>query len=319
MLSATIEGIREEMERDERVVLLGQGVESGGSYKTATGLFDRFGRDRVLDTPIAEESTVGCGVGSALTGLRPIVDMLYCDFLLRAMDPIVNQAAKYRYMTGGRLHVPMVIRTSAGYGSSRGSQHSQTLEATLSHIPGLKVVMPSTPADAKGLMKAAIRDEDPVVFMDAFVLYGSKGPVPEGEHLVPLGKAEVKRPGKDVTVVAVSTMVLEALRAAETLAAEGIEIEVVDPRSLVPLDLATIVQSVRKTNRLLVVEAGARRGGVGADIVASVMDEAFDYFDCPPVRLAVPDTPMPFAASMEKFVLPNRNQVADAVRRMLAR
>jgi pyruvate/2-oxoglutarate/acetoin dehydrogenase E1 component len=318
-LSALIEAMREEMERDDRVLYFGQGAKAGGPYNTAAGLFDRFGPEKVLDVPIAEDSVLGCAIGAALTGLRPILEILYCDFILRAMDQLINQAAKYRYMTGGRVSVPIVVRTACGYGSSRGAQHSQGLEGTFLHFPGLKVVVPSTPGDVKGLFKAAIRDEDPVLMIDHFLLFGSKGSVPDGEHILPLGKAEVKREGKDVTVVALSVMVGEALRAAGDLAREGMEIEVLDPRTLVPLDLPAIVESVKKTNRLIVVEGGCRSGGVGSEIVARVVEEAFDYLDCPPVRLGVPDTPIPFASAMEKWVLPGREKITLEVRRMLAK
>ena len=255
-LSALIEAVREEMERDDRVFYFGQGAKAGGPYNTAAGLFDRFGPDRVLDVPIAEDSVLGCAIGAALTGLRPILEILYCDFTLRAMDQLINQAAKYRYMTGGRMSVPLVLRTACGYGSNRGAQHSQGLEGTFLHFPGLKVVVPSAPADVKGLLKAAIRDEDPVLIIDHFLLFGTKGPVPEGDYIVPLGQAEVKREGKDVTVVGISVMVGEALGAAEELAREGVQVEVLDPRTLVPLDLSAIVQSVKKTNRLIIVEGG---------------------------------------------------------------
>jgi len=316
-LSASIEAIQEEMERDDRVFLMGQGVQAGGSYKTAVGLLDRFGPERVRDVPISEDSEVGLAVGAALTGMRPIVEILYCDFTLRAMDQIANQAAKYRYITGGQVSVPMVIRTTCGYGSSRGAQHSQSLEATFLHFPGLKIALPSTPHDVKGLLKSAIRDQDPVIVMDHFLLFGTKGPVPDGDFTIPLGEADVKREGKDVTVVALSTMVLESLRAAEELAREGIEVEVLDPRTLVPLDLPAIVNSVQKTNRLIVAEAGCKRGGVGAEIVSSVVEVAFDYLDSPPVRLAVPDTPIPFASRMEDFVFPNKARIIENVRRML--
>jgi pyruvate/2-oxoglutarate/acetoin dehydrogenase E1 component len=316
-LTAFNEAMREEMERDDRVLLLGQGVQGGGSYKTAVGLFDRFGPERVRDVPISEDSTVGCAVGAALTGLRPIVEILYCDFLLRAMDQIGNQAAKYRYMSGGQMSVPLVIRTTCGYGSSRGATHSQTLGAMLFQFPGLKVVLPSTPRDAKGLLKSAIRDEDPVVVLDSFLLFPLKGSVPEEDYTIPLGQADVKREGKDITVVALSTMVHEALKAAEDLAREGVEVEVVDPRTLVPLDLTTIVHSVKKTNRLMVVEPGSQRGGAGAEIIACIVKEAFDYLDSPPVRLAVPDTPIPFASSMENYVLPDRTKIGEEIRRLL--
>ena len=313
-LAALIEAMREEMEREERVLLLGQGVEAGGSYKTAVGLFERFGPKRVRDVPISEDTVVGCAVGAAMTGLRPIVEILYCDFIFRAMDQIGNQAAKYRYMSGGQISVPLVIRSTSGYGSCRGATHSQTLGTTLFNIPGLKIVLPSTPGDVKGLLKSAIRDDDPVILLDHFLLFPLKGLVPEEEYTIPLGQAEIKRKGKDITIVALSTMVHEALKAAEELAREGIEAEVIDPRTLVPLDLATIIQSVQKTNHLMVVEPGAQRGGLGAEIIACIVKEAFDYLDAPPFRLAVPDTPIPFASSMENYILPNRTRIVKEAR-----
>lgn len=316
-LAALTEAMSEEMERDDCVFLMGQGVQSGGSYKTAVGLWDRFGAERVRDVPIAEDSVVGCAVGAALMGMKPIVEILYCDFTLRAMDQIANQAAKIRYMTGGQMNVPLVIRTTCGYGSSRGAHHSQSLEATFAHFPGLKIVLPSSPADAKGLLKSAIRDPDPVIFIDHFLLFSTKGGIPEGEFTIPLGKAEIKREGTDVTLVAFSTMVLESFRAAQQLAQEGIEVEIVDPRTLVPLDISTIVRSVQKTNRLLVVEAGCKRGGTGAEIIQSVLEEAFDYLDSSPVRLAVPDTSIPFAARMEQFVIPDQAAIVKEIQRML--
>jgi pyruvate/2-oxoglutarate/acetoin dehydrogenase E1 component len=305
-LAALTEAMSEEMERDDSVFLMGQGVQSGGSYKTAVGLLDRFGSQRVRDVPIAEDSVVGCAVGAALMGMKPIVEILYCDFTLRAMDQIANQAAKIRYMTGGQMNVPLVIRTTCGFGSSRGAHHSQSLEATFSHFPGLKVALPSSPADAKGLLKSAIRDPDPVLFIDHFLLFPTKGPIPEGEFAIPLGKAEIKREGTHVTLVAFSTMVHESLRAAQQLASEGIDVEIVDPRTLVPLDIAAMV-----------VEAGCKRGGVGAEIIQSVMEEAFDFLDSPPVRLAVPNTSIPFAARMEEFVIPDQAAIAKTIQRMV--
>ena len=316
-LAALTEAMGEEMERDESVLLLGQGVQSGGSYKTAVGLLERFGAERIRDVPIAEDSVVGCAVGAALMGMKPIVEILYCDFTLRAMDQIANQAAKIRYMTGGQMNVPLVIRTTCGFGSSRGAHHSQSLEATFSHFPGLKIALPSSPADAKGLLKSAVRDPDPVLFIDHFLLFPTKGPMPEGEFTVPLGKAEIRREGTDVTLVAFSIMVLESLRAAQQLARDGIEVEIVDPRTLVPLDIPAIVRSVQKTNRLIVVEAGCKRGGAGAEIIQSVLEEAFDYLDSPPVRLAVPDTSIPFAAGMEEFVIPNQAAIVREIQEMV--
>ena len=311
------EGIREEMERDERVFLMGQGVEAGGSYGTSVGLFSHFGPDRVRDTPICEDSVVGCALGAAITGMRPIVEILYCDFTLRAMDQIANQVAKYRYMSGGRLSVPLVIRTACGYGGSRGAQHSQSLEAAFFHFPGLKIVVPSSAVNAKGLLKSAVRDDNPVIIMESFLFYGTSESVPEDDYIIPLGKAEVKREGKDITLVAISAMVPQAMKAAEALAGEGIDVEVVDPLTLVPLDMKTIVNSLQKTNRLLVVEGGTMRGGVGSEIIASVIEEAFDYLDTPPSRLAVPNIPIPFASKMERLALPSSSSIAAEIRRML--
>ncbi len=316
-VSAIVEATAEEMERDDRVFIMGQGIQAGGSFKATAGLLERFGPDRVRDTPISEDTVVGCAVGAAINGLRPIVEILFCDFTLRAMDQIGNQAAKYLYMTGGRMSVPMVIRTSTGIGASRAAQHSQSLESMFQHFPGLKIALPSTPRDVKGLLKSAIRDNDPVIVIESFTLYGNMGPVPDGDYTIPLGEADVKKEGKDITIVAISAMVPLTLRAAEELERDGIDIEVLDPRTLVPLDLPSIVRSVQKTNRLLVVEAGPKRGGAGAEIISSVMEEAFDYLDSPPARLALPNTPIPFAPQMEAFVLPSSARIAEEVRRML--
>jgi pyruvate/2-oxoglutarate/acetoin dehydrogenase E1 component len=316
-LGALIEAVREEMDRNERILLFGQGAVAGGPYNTAAGLYQRFGPVRVRDVPISENSVVGCAVGAALTGLRPIVEILYSDFLMNALDQLVNQAAKYRYISGGQISVPLVIRCAVGYGACRGAQHSQSFEAVLSHFPGLKVIVPSTPRDVKGLLKSAIRDNDPVVMFDHFQLFPFKGPVPEEEYTIPLGQADVKREGSDVTIVALSVMLHETLKAAEALAAEGIHAEVIDPRTLVPLDLDTILRSVRKTNHLLIVEGGVERHGVGAEIIASVVKEAFDYLDAPPVRLGIPNVPLPFARAMESYVLPNRTRIAHEVRQLL--
>ncbi len=305
------------MERDETVFLMGQDIQTGGSFRSAVGLLERFGPDRVRDTPISEDSVVGCGLGAAITGMRPIVELLFCDFTCRAMDQIANQVAKYLYMSGGRLPVPLVIRTSVGIGASRAAQHSQSLEALFFHFPGLKIAVPSTAYDIKGILKTAIRDDDPVIIFESLSLLGHKNEVPDEEYTLPLGKADIKRGGKDITIVPILTMVPQALKAAEDLTKLGIEAEVVDPRCLVPFDLDTIVDSVRKTNRLLVVESGNKRGGVGSEIVAAVVEEAFDYLDFEPSRLAVPDVPMPFAPQMEAFVLPNSDRIVQEVRRIL--
>jgi len=316
--SAVAEAIREEMDRDESVFLMGQGVQAGGSYGTSGGLYEHFGPDRVRDTPISEDAVVGCAVGAAITGFRPVVEILYCDFTLRAMDQIANQAAKYRYMSGGRLCVPLVIRTSCGYGACRAAQHSQSLESMFFHFPGLKIVLPSSPATAKGLLKSAIRDDNPVIFIESFLFFGTSGSVPEGDFTIPLGQAEVKREGRDITLLAISAMVPEAIKAADALSLEGIDVEVIDPLTLVPLDMKTIVKSVQKTNRLMVVEAGTKRGGVGSEIISSIVEEAFDYLDAPPLRLAVPNTPIPFSGEMEGFVLPNSKKISEKIRGMLS-
>jgi pyruvate/2-oxoglutarate/acetoin dehydrogenase E1 component len=306
------DAIRLEMERDERVFVLGEDIaEHGGAFQVTAGLLDKFGPDRIRQTPISELGIVGAAVGAALTGLRPIVELMYIDFSGLAMDQVVNQAAQNRFMFGGQARVPMVLRTQGGSGRGNAAQHSKSLEAWFTHVAGLKVVMPSTPADAKGLLTASIRDDDPVIFIEHKLLYRTKGQVPTGEHIVPLGRADVKREGKDLTIVSWSREVLFALDAAQRLAADGIEAEVVDVRSLVPLDIETILTSVRKTHRLLVVHEAIRRGGYGGEIAALVAELAFDDLDAPPRRLAGVDTPIPYAAHLEKTVVP---QVDDIVR-----
>jgi pyruvate/2-oxoglutarate/acetoin dehydrogenase E1 component len=306
------DAIRLEMERDERVFVLGEDIaEHGGAFQVTAGLLDKFGPDRIRQTPISELGIVGAAVGAALTGLRPIVELMYIDFSGLAMDQVVNQAAQNRFMFGGQARVPMVLRTQGGSGRGNAAQHSKSLEAWFTHVAGLKVVMPSTPADAKGLLTASIRDDDPVIFIEHKLLYRTKGQVPTGEHIVPLGHADVKREGKDITIVSWSREVLLALDAAQRLAADGIEAEVVDVRSLVPLDIGTILTSVRKTHRLLVVHEAIRRGGYGGEIAALVAEQAFDDLDAPPRRLAGVDTPIPYAAHLEKTVVP---QVDDIVR-----
>ena len=303
--------LKEEMERDETVFCVGEGIaERGGSYKVTEGLLAQFGAGRVIDTPLSEAGFVGLGVGAAIAGRRPVVEMLFIDFLLLAMDQVVNQAAKYRFMSGGEGRVPLVIRTQGGAGNSLAGQHSQSLEAIFYHIPGLKVVMPSTPADAKGLLKAAIRDEDPVIFIEHKLLYMTDGEVPAEDYVIPLGKADVKRSGTDVTLVAWSHMLLKSLQAAGELAAEGISVEVVDPRTLVPMDTATILHSVHKTGRLVIAQEAVKRGGVGSDIAATVAERAFDALRAPIVRVAGLNTTIPFNLALEKASVP---QVADIV------
>lgn len=314
------QAMREEMRRDDRVFLMGEEVGFyQGAFKVSKGLLDEFGPLRVLDTPITELGFTGLGVGAAMAGLRPIVEMMTINFSILAMDQIVNSAAKMLYMSGGQLPVPMVIRGPGGAGHQLGAQHSQSLEAWYCHVPGLKVVTPATPADAKGLLKASIRDSNPVVFIESEVLYGTKGEVPEGEYVIPLGVAEIKRPGRDVTLIAHSKMVLVVLDAARDLEKEGIEAEVVDPRTLRPLDTETLLRSVKKTNRAVIVEEGWPYCGVGAQIVDTLQLHAFDYLDAPVLRVTGADVPMPYAKNLEHICLPDKKRVMDAVHQVLYR
>jgi pyruvate dehydrogenase E1 component beta subunit len=314
------QAMREEMRRDDRVVLLGEEVGYyQGAYKVSKGLLDEFGPQRVLDTPITELGFTGLGVGAAMAGLRPIVEMMTFNFSLLALDQIVNGAAKMLYMSGGQCEVPMVIRGPGGAAHQLAAQHSQSLEAWFCHVPGLKVVMPSTPADAKGLLKTSIRDNNPVVFIESEVLYGFKAEVPDQDYSIPLGQAEIKRPGTDVTIVAHSQMVHVALQAAKELDSEGIDAEVVDPRTLRPLDTETIVESVKKTNRAVIVEEGWPFCGVGAQIVDALQLNAFDYLDAPVLRVTGRDVPMPYAKNLEHLCIPDARRVIEAVHRVLYR
>ncbi len=305
------DALRIEMQRDPKVIVLGEDIaEHGGAFQVTAGLLAEFGPERIRQTPISEIGLVGTAVGAALTGLRPVAELMYIDFSGLAMDQIVNQAAQNRFMFGGQARVPLVVRTQGGSGRGNAAQHSKSLEAWFTHVAGLKVVMPATPADAKGLLAASIRDDDPVMFIEHKLLYRTKGRVPAGEHLVPLGRADVKREGADVTIVTWSREVLFSLEAAATLADEGIDAEVIDVRSLVPLDKETILASVRKTRRVLVVHEAIKRGGYGGEIAALVAEEAFDDLDAPPRRLAGLETPIPYAQPLELGVVP---QVADIV------
>ena len=314
------QAMREEMRRDETIVLMGEEVGFyQGAYKVSKGLLDEFGPMRVLDTPITELGFTGLGVGAAMVGLRPIVEMMTFNFSMLAIDQIVNSAAKMLYMSGGQFKVPIVIRGPGGAGHQLSAQHSQALESWYCHVPGLKVAMPSTPAAAKGLLKSAIRDDNPVVFIESEVLYGSRGEVPDGEYLIPLGVADIKRPGKDVTLIAHSKMVLVALEAAKELEKEGIDAEVVDPRTLRPLDSETLVNSVKKTNRAVVVEEGWPFCGVGAQIVDTIQHRAFDYLDAPILRVTGADVPMPYAKNLEHLCLPDPQRVMEAAKRVLYR
>jgi pyruvate/2-oxoglutarate/acetoin dehydrogenase E1 component len=312
------EALREEMRRDPNVLILGEDVaEYGGPFKATKGLLEEFGRERVRNCPISESAIIGAALGAALVGMRPVVDISYIDFTLCCADQIMNQVAKIRYMFGGKARPAIVIRTEGGGGRSSAAQHAQSLEALFVHIPGLYVVMPSTPYDAKGLLKSAIRDDNPVVFIEHKMLYNETGEVPEGEYLIPLGKADVKREGRDVTVIATSRMVLRSLEAAEELAKEGISVEVLDPRSLVPLDEETLLRSVQKTHRVVIVHEAVKRGGIGAEIAATIAERAIEYLDAPIVRVAAPNTPMPFAPILENFVIPDKNRIIEGIRRAL--
>ena len=308
----------EEMERDPLVFVMGETIgERGGSYKVTEGLLKRFGPRRVVDTPIAEASFTGMAVGAALIGCRPVVEILFIDFAMLVMDQIVNQAAKYHFISGGQGRVPMVLRTQGGAGNGLAAQHSQSLEALFYHVPGLKVVMPATPGDACGLLKAAIRDDDPVIFIEHKLLYMTKGEVPDGEFLVPLGKADIKKPGRDITLITYSRMTLTCLEAAAALEKEGISVEVVDLRSLVPLDKETILESARRTGRVVVVHEAARRGGVGGDIAAMIMEEAYDDLDGPVVRIAGRNTPIPYNLNIEKVCIPSVEDVIAGVLKLV--
>lgn len=312
------EALREELRRNENVVLLGEDIALyGGAYGVTRGLWQEFGGERVRNTPISEAAIVGCCVGAAVTGLRPVGEIMYVDFMTLCMDQLANQGAKIRYMFGGKARVPMVIRTEGGCGRSSGAQHAQSLEAWFVHVPGLKVVMPATPFDAKGLLKAAIREDNPVLFIEHKMLYNTKGLVPEEEYIIPLGLADVKREGKDVTVVAYSRMALRALEAAEILAKEGIEIEVVDPRTLLPLDIETICNSIRKTGRVVIVHEGCKTGGAGAEIGMQIVENAFDYLDAPVVRLGAKDAPVPCSRYLEDNSIPLTEDIVEAVRKLV--
>src|SRR6266704_6187091 len=314
------EALREEMRRDPTVFVMGEDVAvwgGGGVFGVTKGLVEEFGTKRVRDTPISEEAIAAVAIGAAATGSRPVAEIMYVDFIGLAMEPIVNQAAKLRYMFGGKAKVPMVIRAQEGAGRGNAAQHSQSLEAWFCHIPGLKVVTPSTPADAKGLLKTAIRDDNPAIFLEHKVLYFSKGAVPEGEYTVPFGVADVKRVGKDVTVVGIHTMVGKALQAAEQLAEEGIELEVIDPRTLVPFDEQTVVDSVKKTGRLIVSHEAYTRSGYGAEIISKVVAAAFDYLDAPPLRVCARDVPVPYSAVLETAALPQVEDLVAAARALI--
>jgi pyruvate dehydrogenase E1 component beta subunit len=317
-LEAIREALRQEMQRDERVFIIGEDVGVyGGAFGVTLGLVEEFGEERVIDTPISEYGIAGAITGAALVGMRPVGEIMFMDFTTFAMEQLVNQAAKMRFMFGGTIEVPFVLRTPAGSGTGAAAQHSQSLEAWFVHVPGLKVVMPSTPYDAKGLLLASIRDCNPIIFVEHKLLYKTKGPVPEEPYTVPLSTAEVKRAGRDLTIVAVSIMVKRALEAAEQLAQEGIEAEVVDPRTLKPLDEQTIVRSASKTGRVLIVHEACKTGGYGGELAATIAgSEAFDYLDAPIVRLAGRDIPIPYNRTLEYHTVPQVEDIVEAARRL---
>jgi len=309
--AAVLDALFGEMRRDGSVILMGEDVgAAGGVFKQTEGLFAEFGAERVIDTPISESGAFGIAVGAAMTGQRPVFEVMFGDFVTLIMDQLVNQAAKIHYMSAGQFNVPLVVRTAVGIGGNLGPQHSQSLHAWPVHIPGLKVVMPSTPADAKGLMAAAIRDDGPVVFFEDRMLHNLRDAVPDGDHVVPIGSAEVKREGRDVTLIAIGRMVHTALAAAELLAKEGISAEVVDPRSLVPLDLNTLAASVKKTSRAIVLDGGYRQYGITGEIASSVAELAFDWLDAPVLRIGGADVPIPFSKTLEPLALPDTQRLA---------
>lgn len=315
---AVRQALREELVNDERVILLGEDIaEFGGTFKVTLGLLEEFGPRRIRNTPISETAILGAAVGAAATGLRPIAEIMYSDFFAVAMDQVVNQAAKMRYMFGGKISLPLTIRSTMGGRRSAAAQHSQCLEAWFMHIPGIKIAMPSNPYDAKGLLKTAVRDPNLTVIFENKMLYNVKGEVPDEPYFVPWGQAKVVRVGKDVTIVALSDMVDFSLKAAEQLAAEGVSVEVIDPRTLVPLDIETIVRSVQKTGRLVVAHEACVTGGVGAEIAAQVAYRAFDYLVAPIERVGAKDSPIPFSPILERAILPDERDVITAVHRVL--
>ena len=312
------EAFHEEMKRDSSVFIMGEDIGVMGSvFGLTKGFLEEFGPDRVIDTPISENGFTTLAVGAAVRGLRPIVEIMYVDFTALCLDGIANQAAKFRYMSGGQFKVPIVIRAPGGAGRGNAGQHSQSLEAWATHVPGLKVIAPATPYDAKGLMKSAIRDDDPVMSIEHKLIYATKGEVPEEEYLIPLGKADIKRSGKDATIIAWSRQVLFALQAAEKLAEEGIDAEVIDLRTLVPLDIETIINSVKKTHHVVIAQEAVQRSGYAAEITSQIMDGAFEYLDAPVKRVAGLNVVIPFSPAMEEHAFPNAQDIINGVREVL--
>ena len=316
-LEAIRSGLHEEMRRDASVYLFGGDVALGGPFGVTKGLAEEFGANRVVNTPISEGTVMGLAIGAASAGLRPVVEIMFIDFITLALDQLANHAAKLHYMSGGQLKIPLTVRVQCGIGGAMGAHHSQSLEAWLAHVPGLKVVMPSNPADAKGLLKSAVRDDGPVVFIEHRGLYWTNAPVPDGEHVVPLGRASIVRSGDQVTIVAIANMVGPALAAAQELAADGAGAEVIDPRTVSPLDVETIVNSAKKTGRVVVVHEAVEQSGIGAEIVARVQHEAFYYLDRPVIRVAAPFAPVPASSALEKAFLPGKERIIRAARKLL--
>ncbi len=318
MREAISQALWEEMERDPNVFIMGEEVGLwGGTYAVTRGFYDHFGPDRVRDTPISEAAIVGSAIGAALTGLRPVAEIMTINFAFSAMDAIVNQAPKLHYMFGGQMTLPLVIRTVSGGGRQLGATHSQTPDVIFAHFPGLKVVAPGTPADAKGLLRSSIRSQDPILFIEHATLYQLRGEVPDGEYLVPIGQSAIQRPGKDVTIITYSKMLDVSMKAAEELAKDGVEAEIVDLRTLRPLDMGPVIESFKKTNRAVVVEEGWKSYGVGAEVAARIYEQAFDYVDAPIKRVAQAEVPLPYNRNLEQLALPQVANVVAAVREVL--
>jgi len=312
------EAIIEEMDSDPKVFLIGEDIgKYGGAFRAYKGLLNKYGPERVINTPISESAIIGAGIGAAITGYKPVAEIMFIDFTALAMDQIVNQAAKVRYMTGDNLRCPLVIRTQGGAGRGVAAQHSQSLEAWFYHIPGLKVVMPSTPYDVKGLLKTAIRDDNVVIFIEHKMIYLQKGPVPDGDYTIPFGVADIKKKGSDLTIFAYSNMVYKALDAAEKLTSQGISAEVIDPRTIVPLDEEILINSVKKTNNLIIVTEACKRGSIASDIAARVTSKAFDYLDAPVKIVGGLNTPIPYNSTLEQASIPHANDIVNAVKDIL--